>query len=369
LARVNSPTISVHERFPLERWESLRGFFEENYWPDVAIASREYFAWQLKADAVAADVITAWDGDRIVATLGFAAHPVFWGATAEPVDGAWLVAWIVKPEYRHGIGLALLRALQQRCPVVLGIGARPESERIFTRLGWGVFPSVSRYLAVFDAERAQAFCLPGVTREDIRPPLHPSATYSRDHAKQWAAEDYAPAWSRYDALRFGSVRSNEFLRWRYAEHPVYRFTVLTCGDRQRPAVCVYRIEQPSDVDWKVGRVLEFFHPSDALGRRDGLSLLRSVEQRLAAQGCAFADHVNSSAEYGDTLSEAGWLPEPAGQQLLAVRLQPVERVPYLRFNVEYGIRPGLARPSVGAMYVTRGDGDADRPTVIPRAHA
>lgn len=359
--------ISIRNTFSLDDWRELQSFFEEYYWPDVAIASPEYFSWQLGAGTGAANLATAWAGDRIVGTLGFSPRPAFWGNTDAPVDAAWLIAWMVHPGYRHGIGLALLKAAQQRYAHLLGIGAQTVSERIFERLGWATFPSVPRYIGVFDAPRAQAFALPDIAATEIRAALfqrrglNPAAL-----CREWIGEEYEPGWNRYEPLRFGTVRSREFLHWRYATHPVYRFRLLTLGDPDRPALCVYRIEQAADVADKVGRIIEFFHPSDDVGRRDGTSLLGVVLDEMADQGCAFADCVTSSEEYGFTLLEAGWTMERRDRQLLAVRLQPVERVPYERFNVEYGVPTGMLRPASGAMYVTRGDGDADRPRIVPR---
>ena len=305
--------------------------------------------------------MSAWDGERLVGTLGYVADPVHWGRLDEPVPGAWLVNWAVDAAYRHGIGIALMREVQSRFAVLLGVGAGIENERIVARLGWTIYPGMPRYLAVFDRVAAVALAFPGAGAA--------LDAFCFDRAvdahgvREWKSDGRSPAWEHYPALAYGTVRSPAFLRWRYLEHPAFPFTVLVAGDDAAPALAAYRIESAAGNGLPVGRVMEFFHPGDAAGVAAGAVLAGALAARFAAAGCAFADFVCSAADYGATFAKAGWALEDPAAPVLPCRLQPVERTPFV-YNLEYGVRRGFDQPAFDAIYATRGDGDADRPASL-----
>lgn len=350
--------VTILPRFPMDRWPLMQAFLARHYRPDLALCNREMFAWFFRAATGSADIVSAWDGDRLIGTMGYIAHPIFWGRFDEPQNGAWLVNWVVDPEYRHGVGIALMREVQVRFPVLLGIGAGAENERIVARLRWAIFSNIPRYAAILDRERSEALALPGAAGD------LPLAVSVRDGAESalrtWQPDDRAPAWERYTALAYGTVRSPAYLRWRYLEHPMFRFEIVAAGSADAPAIAVFRIERAQGSGVPVGRVLEFFHSGDPGGSAAGVDLARGLLVRFRTAGCAFADFVCSATAFGTTFREAGWTLEDPLRPLLPVRLQPVERSAF-HYNLECGIAPGLARPELGAAYVTRGDGDADRP--------
>ena len=60
---------------------------------------------------------------------------------------------------------------------------------------------------------------------------------------------------------------------------------------------------------------------------------------------------------------AGWTNDVPSRPMLPVRLQPIERSPY-RYGALYAAARGLPRPRLQEMYLTKGDGDADRPATL-----
>ncbi len=313
-------------------------------------------------------MVTAWDGEQLVGILGYVVRPAFWGSTAEPVSGAWLIALMVAPEYRHGIGVALLRNVQRRFPLIAALDVRPEAQRILRALGFTSLGTLTRYVMAIDPALLRAFLIRGGEHPAVQPVTEPTAAADRVSVRTWDPEDQSPIWDQYPPLLFGTVRSPAFLRWRYLRHPVYAYTILSCGPPTRPAIAVYRIETPRGLEAKVGRLIEFFHPGDDLGRAAGATLLRELARRFSAAGCAYADHVTSSADYGRTLHSAGWTREDPHRQSLALRLQPVDPTPYPEYRfatLAYSTTGNERRLLDGdSIYVTRGDGDADRPGTI-----
>jgi hypothetical protein len=179
--------------------------------------------------------------------------------------------------------------------------------------------------------------------------------------------DYAPEWCLYSPLRYGTIRSREHLRWRFLEHPRFRYSVVLTGPRHRPAVCAYRVELAFDRDGRsvapVGRVLDFFYPTDPSGEQDAECLLHGVLSHMAGAGCVYADFSGSAAVYRRMLLRSGWLAESPNRPLLPSRLAPIEPTARV-LNVEWGVVAPLVAPALDEAYITTADGDADRPAML-----
>lgn len=360
--------VKILTSLPAAEWPQMRDFLVRRYRPDLALLWRPLFDWQYQSARRdgGASVITAWDRDRLVGTLGYLSLPMFWGDWREPLIGAWAMNWMVEPEYRTGIGWLLLRKLQDMHPVVFSIDASSDNLKLVASLRWSVEPALPRYIRVIDPARVR-------TSFDVDIPTAALVT-SAAAADALCAfdchdEGFAPDWPLYMPLLFGTLRSTGFLRWRYLDHPHFHYTVATTGDRRRPAVCAYRVELAFDRDGhpvtRVGRLLDFFHPTDRRGEADAEILVQGVLTRLAHEGCAYADFTGTSASYGDTLRRLGWIEEAPGTQVLPSRLTPIERVPRV-LNVEFGVRAPHRVPPLGAAYITRADCDADRPALLTK---
>ncbi len=343
----------------------MHAFLSRNYRPDLALRHRAMFEWQfLDEKSGQARLICGWTEGRLIAILGYITTQVFWGSCSQPQTAAWAINWMGDPESR-GLGWLLMRRLQEQFPIVLGVGVTTDNQKIIERLGgWSLFHEVPRYLCVLDRHQSGAFLAPSVSLAEL-PPEVPLRTTPEVTFLSEGTTDFAPAWELYPSLAYGTVRSFDYLRWRYLRHPAFAYSIALLGPPYRPAVCVYRVERAfGRCQGNVGRLTEFFYPEDARGERDGVELLAAVIQRLRAAGCAYADYVGGSASYSHTLLRVGWSRQTEGRQLLPVRLCPVEHSPFSH-SLEFTVSSELPRPALEQMYVTRGDGDQDRPVTFP----
>jgi hypothetical protein len=272
----------------------------------------------------------------------------------------------VDKDYRHGIGWNLMRRLSEKFPLVLAIDGKDYALRMLDRLGWVVERRVPRYLAVLDAGSSLSVADDHIDAERLReieilPGDRPGAglTFLDGNAGQ-----YAPDWGHYPAMGYGTVRSSDFLLRRYRDHPVFEHFIAVRGNADRPSVCVFRLQHaygPGEA--RLARILEFFHPGDARGRENGEALMGDVLAHLRGQGCAYADFVCSSRTYGQTLRATGWVEEPAGRHILPARVCPVDHT-YRATNFVY-YSGGDGKVPLGDIYITGGDGDADRSAMAP----
>jgi hypothetical protein len=359
-------SIEIHKTFPMSKWDLMDDFLKRNYREDLALRHRSHFEWQFMTGAHGGEacVLSAWDNERLVGILGYIPVDVFWGDVADPIRGAWCANWFVENEYQHGLGVGLMRELQEMFDVVLSVGASSQGSPVLKQMGWTCSPRLPRYIAVLDFERAKRMLNPSASEKElnsisIKPAVHDSCISS------FRIEDYDPDWSLYPAMAFGTVRSPRYLEWRYANHQIFDYIIEFRGHAHRPAACVYRIEDAfGKHQARVGRIVDFFHPNDLQGEKDGLALIHSVLQQMSAEECVYADFICSSRIYGQTLMQAGWQTEEEGKQFLPVRLTPVEQKTRHQ-SLEFFTTDGLPRPDMKNMYLTKSDGDEDRPSRLP----
>lgn len=347
----------------------MHDFLGRNYRSDLALRSRPCYEWQFLVDAHGGNacMLSAWDNDFLVGILGYIPTLLFWGDFNHPILGAWCANWFVEKTHQQGLGVCLMRELEEIYPVVLSVGASSEGEPILKRMGWTCYRRLPRYLAVLDFEKAIQMLNPGFSTNDINPFSFIESFSETSKVRHLTLEvnDYRPDWHLYPAMAYGTIRSMQYFRWRYFEHPVFMYHVMRAGDTNRPAVCVYRIEQAFGVyEARVGRVVEFFHPNDSQGEEDGIALIHKILRRLKDEGCVYGDFTCSSHAYGQTLLKCGWQMEPADRQFLPVRLSPVE-MKLRHQNLEFAVADGFPVPGSEQMYVTKSDGDEDRPARLP----
>ena len=349
----------LQDRFVMDRWPEMRRFLEDNYRPGYIMANLALFRWQFcgRGECDHASVVCAWDGPRLVGILGYMPLDLFWGDTEGPVRGAWMANWMVAAEYRKGIGAIIMRRLMERFPVLLGQGANAANRPIASLLGFRIYPRIPRHVVIFSTVRTAAFLYADA-------PRLPAAWAGPSEVSPEVAfalpSGFDPDWRLYRGARFGTVRDAAYLRWRYLDHPMFEYTILTIGGARDPAICVFRLERArGPAQGAVGRIVEWFFPQTEDGKERGIAVLRAALAELRRRDAAFADFYASASHLSACAANAGMA--DATDLPLATRLNPVELMPRQQ-NLEVWTAPStIAPPELGELYVTKSDGDQDRP--------
>ncbi len=351
--------ITITDTFSMTNWPEMDSFFTINHHPGYVMRNRKLFEWQFSGGGHMrqANMLCAFAQDSLlVGILGYMPLDVFWGNFNAPIRAVWMANLMVKPDFRHGTGTLMMRRLMEIYPVLMGQGAGDMNIPIASAMGFHIYDGIPRYISIFNADKMGAF----VTAPDFRMPgsvddfdIHPAVCHE-------LPQDYDPDWSLYPMLAFGTVRSASYLRWRYVNHPIFKYEVLVMGMPTQPAICVFRIEDTKGaIRSRVGRIVEFFHPQTENGESEGVLVLHTALAKMIACGCVFADFYCTSELLASTLAKAGM--NLATNDPIANRMSPVELRHY-RQNLEVWASPGMSFPSEpGNYYVTKSDGDQDRP--------
>jgi hypothetical protein len=218
---------------------------------------------------------------------------------------------------------------------------------------------LQRYVAVLDPERAAMLTANGQLEWPPPSPSmhnHPGALVAR--VNQFG-DDATDLWDEtWGASAAGTRRSAAFLNWRYAAHPTFTHHLFEVHDGGRlQGLAVLRIEQVRDVPIRIGRLLEL------IGDNEYVSvLLGSVIEDARAEGAAAVDFFCGSPRLAPPLEEAGFLPgaQPSASSI-PILFQPVDRTRTgILFMANLQKAPGAT--AVTDWYVTKSDGDQDRPS-------
>lgn len=362
---LSSATLTLDHMLP-DDWEDVDEFLRVAYGERYAMRDHRLFTWQFGSPwaTITPSVYLLRDDRRVVGMLGY--MPVRFRWHGRLIPATWTANWMVLPEHRSGWGVPLLRRLTEEFPVVLGQGAGANTVRIAPQMGFVVFPSLRRYLAIFDRAGTARFAHPALvgTRELVEELARfgavPELTGSHiRRVTSFEKGSYEPDHDLYSRTRIGTLRDAAYLDWRYVRHPLFRYECYVAGGPPDPALLVIRVEEVRGSLGRVVRILELIFPDGSHGIAKAYQLLALVGRIARERGAAFADFV-CSADLSDVLAPMGF--HTTARPVLALRFQPVDFI-RTEENLIAWMAPSLSQaiPPIEDWYVTKADGDQDRP--------
>jgi hypothetical protein len=322
--------------------------------------------------------LLARDGDQLVGMLGL--NELGFTLYGEPGHAVWASLWYAKPEYRrHAIGARLWqRVVGGDYTAICMIGMNPSVRPIFESLGYELLVDTPRWVRALDARAMRELLsenpAPEADAEGVRALVEACAAAAPDalpgvgelELADWDAAASAAwdrAWAKLAPTLVGSVKSSEYIAWRYADHPIFRYRVRVGWQRgEAVALVVTRLELPRERSERILRVVE------ALGEPAAVAAVLAGELAWARdEKAVFADFHAVSERFARPLEALGFRrldPEREGA-LVPHRFQPLQfgRIPFTSaYHLTGPKRERLAALlDCGDFHVSRADGDQDRP--------
>lgn len=359
--------MTIDDTFPMKNWEQLAQFISETYGCDHVLLNKKLFSWLFctRKDDVA-NLIVAYESGELISLLGYV--PTAFLIRDTIVHGVWMSQWMTKEKYRQGIGALLMRRIKEMFPIAAGQGANAANKPIALKLGFHFLESIPNVVFMIDRNRvAELF---DVKFNHIDSKVFDSRNYDFNQflvstTKPLPEFDLNKA--LYPSLCYGTLRNSHYIQRKFIDFPFFDYKVLFSGTAERPVILVARVvdaamPKPDERRFKVGRILEFFFPEDSAGQIAATEILSAAKQYFIQQGCAYVDFVSTGSVQIQLLLSNGFQPDELG--LLPCFLSPVD---YKRKkqNLEIYIENKLLKEFPEALdrfYLTRSDGDQDRPT-------
>jgi hypothetical protein len=342
-------TIEIR-RFREREAPLLMAFIDEHWERGHALATnRALLDWQYR-DGDEYAVFGAWQADVPVGVLGYIPTRRFDAALAGSSNVTWLALWKVRDDVKSSaVGLRLLSAVAAAEPsaAVGVVGFNATHPPLYKALGYTV--GELRQYAVFHPTMDSTLAVVPRNRQ------RPRARAGRAELRDLSAADLErldAVWNIGDRDAVLPKKTSVYFRQRYAEHPWYRYRVSSVRlDGESRGVLVTRIADHQNR--RALRIVDWYGDPSALGE-----IGSAVERRLIAEHAEYADFWQHGID-GSCLTAAGFESvDPDGDLIVPTYFEPfVQQNQRLLF----AIRP--SRPA--AVVVVRGDGDQDRPNLVP----
>jgi Acetyltransferase (GNAT) domain len=349
---------------------ALQLFVAEHMRPGHVFArDAELVRWQYRSPDHAGrlSMLAAREHEQIVGVLGLIDVAFCVGGRRTP--GGWLATWTAARAAREGqVGLRLLQRMLAEPRELIGVvGITDMALRIYRALGFAIRASIPRWVLVVDEDALRRL----LGQRGAVPRRAPSgaSTGGRLTVTSWSeahAQGWDEVWRRRLAPQLiGTWRDAEYLRWRYLEHPRFSYSVRVAedADGELRGLAVHRIVEVRGAEGRVARIV------DVLGDREAsAALLADVIAAAERAGAAFAEFYCSGDAVAGALRDCGFTLElepahtlPALTEPLNVQLSAVVPAAFHVGGATTGASAGTARMASDAAYITRSDGDQDRP--------
>lgn len=351
---------------------ALQAFFARTYRPDYPFATdRTLFQWQFRdtpcTDGTVWHVKIAQLSGEIVGCLGYI--PLEISVAGRIVQGAWVVNWMVDPQQRRlGLGPLMMREVARRFDVTLNIGPNADAREVLSRMGWSNAGELPRYVKVLNINLASKLMEGPSIDYPAQFVVPENSSAGRDSATVTSVRRFdARATALWDGISgdvrggmTGTRRSADFLNWRYADHPAFRYRLfIQEGEGALTGLAIYRIEVAHGLSVPVARLVEYMDARDS--RTPYSPLLAVVLADAEAAGVAVMDFFCAAKGMGRAMAAHGFVDarHPVTAQI-PVLFQPIDR---RRTGIALMTRLGPSCKEAPSMqwYVTKGDGDQDRP--------
>lgn len=375
--------MSIEFRYPQRmEYPRIQEFLHQYWKPNhVYVRMPELFDWSFGAQHFLVNegyhVILAEDKGDIIGFLG--GIPFELNVFGTTKKGVWLANYIVKQDYRRGsLGLQLLNGFRKSHDAVIAFGVNPSVMPIYQMLKADVLTSVPRHLTILPHARERMHRLlthaqPDWSPERVDAVIH---VFSPPHvsARTVSLMNHLPedwdqkGWSVLASRMVGCVRDTKYLRWRYLNHPCFRYRIFAVQKGDQIGLGIWRLETiqlggqvgSHGLD-TFGRLVEFLAPSMDIATQ----LWDAYLAQLGEADAVGTDYYGFHGETGEWLNKLGFLSvdrHPDGQALPS-RFQPLDgrggnliSAVFLNTNL-----PKCQMGSGCVWYWTKSDADQDRP--------
>jgi len=357
--------VGILQDFVRDHWNAQHAF----------VRSTELLLWQhftnpFKADSPYADdeltFLGAWEGSSLVAVLG--EIPLAFTFRGRELPGTWLALWKNREEMQHAsAGLQLFRHIASGpAAFVGGIGINERVRRVYGLFRFQLYYDLPLYVVLNpEVESAMVRRKPSWNEEraaqlHARTPFAAPAPGFRIATGPAETGEWDAFWARTRGELVGTDRSFAYMSWRYLTHPHYRYEwVRVYDDRgELAAAGVYRVEHARGE--RVLHIVEF------LGNPEGTAqLARALCAAMREHSASFLGFRCSSPACFEPWREIGGDVYGSGDPAYEIPslFQPV--IPEYRPLVwAYRFSKDLGPMEPSDCYITRSDGDQDRPSQI-----
>ena len=344
----------LNDNIEIKHWRKIRSFLKENYSNKYILTKKKVFEYYfLDKKKNCYNIINYQKKGKIIGILGYFKSIFIWDKNNSLVKGVWTANWIVDKLFRNGVGVILMRRLQELNKIVMGQGAGVENVRIVSKMKNEYYNYINRVIFYNNLKQIKYFdkkirkicdCKLSKINTDI--------TYASEKS---ILEHFKPDWKIYKYYRYCTLRSPSYIIQRYLKHPFFDYKILMTGKKNNTSLLVFRVEKISNGK-SVIRILELIVPSTEQGKKNANSLINELKRIFLREKYIFIDFFCSNEIINKFFLKNKFL--NAKNFKIPIKLSPVqEKIVNQNLEVFY---KDLLKFKFAKSYITKSDGDQDR---------
>jgi hypothetical protein len=333
--------------------EEVRGFIKSNLSNSI-LADNKFFSWSFgllkDSDVSQGDILIASINNNIVGILGLNKRDFL--IKGRKYRGAETTNLYIKSPI-PGIASIMFKTLHSKFDVILG--ASPSTKMILPLLNMGYcVQDLPRYIFIPEKNKNIEAMGKGFNRANF---------FKRLKLKQEFSEE---SWINFIGVmkddlnqpNIGFSRDQEYLKWRYQNHPYYKYIPFV--DHGNHCLSYFILREEFIKDSLILRVVDLrCSPENASG------LYESLESIALRKKALFLDFFSSILNFKNIILRDNWIGADLGNNLtLPYLLKPIE---YRDGNCpKYQIylkNLDLVNFDLASLQITKSDADLDRPTL------
>ncbi len=341
--------------------EEVCSFYQKHWKRPIALALPQFYQWQFRQspDNQGKDrcVVIVDEDKRLCGVMGLNERRFF--LDGRGLRGAELTTWIISESCRGtGQSLAMLEYLQDHYEVLIGMGVTQEALPAYLRCGFKQIRHIPRYVRLFhQAENIRSI----IRVEPFGLSLMRRNTAQANVSYLVRSIPIAELAIHEPILRqhFHTFsREAAYLKWRYTDHPVYRYEAFQIESGGHAMAVVLRVDEKE--------TLKILHVVDAFGDLQALAAVVHFLEDYARQHLVdLADVYALSDTLGHVFWTMGWYSVLNDEWIQVPHLfHPIElKSPPTTSLIAWAKQEMDQLLDQTRLHITKGDCDLDRPTL------
>lgn len=344
----------------------VSNFYERHWKREIALSIPSFYKWQFtespsdEGNDHSMVALNKNSGD-LYGVMALNRRPFF--LNGSKLNGAELTTWVVDEKHTgKGIGKKILKEIQSRYDVLVGMGITDMALSIYLKNGFRYIKAVPRYVKIFDFDKIKSYA--------------EYSGFTKSLAEQWlniekkefticpiSKECFKPIDSIVQKSYNHFSRNYDYLHWRFFEHPVFQYNlnlIRTKGDNKgKGCIVCTRVENKIE-NLNILHVLDFFgDPSDMH------AAISYVNEFCFNNNIHLADFYCTTTSISKYFICAGWFSTNDDTYFQFPHLfHPLElRIPPTTSLIYWSKNNFIDMTDISRLYLTKQDCDLDRPTV------
>ncbi len=343
---------------------ALKKFIERQFHSKYILLNDAFFDWQYKKDGRYTMKIIYHNGE-VWGYCGFI--PVSMKMGEKNVDGACFANLMVDERARgFGGGARLIQSISELFPLCYINGYTAASEEIYRKLGrWMPMGNLNRYIKILNPKKA------GFLAENFNFDLVPEKATQEKNFKFEKINLFDKKvnyfWEKVKTKYPLTIeRSAEYLNGRYAMHPFLKYEMYV--EEEHGAVSgflISRVEvvEENGITFKIGRIIDFVSLNESEEK-----IINYFSNEMQNKNIDLIDFFFSGNFYTRSLFNQGFFAgNKPGYENIPILFNPISRKKkHINFIAYFkdGANTKNLLTDPNNWYITKGDGDQDRPNFV-----